>query len=152
MYLKTIKLLLIIGFFFCARSLTAEPDTSGNKLESPRVYFLKDYQYFKPMIANLRTSQNHLRTYRAKAVGFSNSTSTGKHWFIDPAFGGYFPILGYNFAEIEDSTIPMRLPGFAVFVDGSTHLLLDMNTQSSDVINTDYRIGFGFALRAPKKS
>lgn len=149
MSLRKSILLVIFYVLFYAPSPIAESDTSGYEIASTRAYFIKDYQYFKPMIANLRTSQNHLRTYWAKGVGFSNSTKEGKHWFLDPAFGGYFPFLGYNFAEIEDSTIPMQLPGFAVFVDGSTHLLLDMHTKSSDVINTDYRLGIGIALRAP---
>ena len=49
-------------------------------------YFMEDFQYFRPIVADVRTSQNHLRLYRAGEVPFSNSTSQGDHWFCRRQF------------------------------------------------------------------
>jgi len=110
-------------------------------------YFMKDFQYFRPLIADVRISQNHLRLYRAPEVPFSNSTSEGNHWFVDAGFGERFSLLGYNFSTPNQE--PLRIPGVSLFVDGASHLLIDLNTESRDVINADYRIGLGVATRLP---
>jgi hypothetical protein len=146
MFTRTIIPLVAVFCQLFASSLCAQ------KLDSRQIYFLEDYQYFKPMIANLRTSQNHIRTYLADAVAFSNSTSDGIHWFFDPGFGGYFPFVGWTFASVDDESVPLRNPGLALFLDGSAHLLLDVHTVSFDVMNTDYRIGGGLAMRVPRAS
>lgn len=153
MVLRKSFLIVMIGCLIGGSPIIAGAGAGAGieiELGSKKVYFLKDYQYFKPMIANVRTSQNHLRMYWGRQVGFTNSTKDGKHLFIDPSFGGSFPVFGFNKNEINKLTIPMRIPGIAVYVDGSAHLLLDMNTASRDVINTDYRFGFGLVGRAPK--
>ena len=108
---------------------------------------MEDFQYFRPIVADVRTSQNHLRLYRAGEVPFSNSTSQGDHWFVDGSFGERFSLLGYNFSTPNQE--PLRIPGVSLFVDGASHLLIDLNTESRDVINADYRIGLGVAVRAP---
>lgn len=112
-----------------------------------QAHFMEDFQYFKPIVADLRTSQNHLRLYRAGEVPFSNSTSQGDHWFVDASFGERFSLLGYNFSSPNQA--PLRVPGVSLFVDGAAHLLIDLNTKSRDVINADYRIALGVALRTP---
>ena len=112
-----------------------------------QAYFLENFQYFRPIIADVRTSQNHLRLYKAPAVPFSNSTSEGNHWFIDSGFGERFSFLGYSFRPPNPE--PLRNAGVSLFVDGASHLLIDLNTKSRDVINADYRIGMGLALRPP---
>ncbi len=110
-------------------------------------YFMEDFQYFKPIIADVRASHNHLRLYRAGEVPFSNSTSQGDHWFVDASFGERFHFLGYNLPTTNQE--PFRTPGASIFVEGASHLLLDLNTESKDVINADYRIGLGAAARVP---
>ena len=110
-------------------------------------YFLEDLQYFRPIVADVRTSQNHLRLYRAGGVPFSNSASQGDHTFVDASFGERFSLLGYSFPT--STREPLRIPGVSMFVDGASHLLIDLNTESRDVINADYRIGLGLAVRAP---
>ena len=110
-------------------------------------YFLEDFQYFKPIVANVRTPQNHVRLYRAGEVPFSNSTSQGDHWFVDASFGERFSLLGYGFSTTNQE--PFRSPGVSMFVDGASHLLIDLNTESRDVINADYQVGLGVAVRLP---
>ena len=110
-------------------------------------YFLEDLQYFRPIVADVRTSQNHLRLYRAGGVPFSNSASQGDHTFVDASFGERVSLLGYSFPT--STREPLRIPGVSMFVDGASHLLIDLNTESRDVINADYRIGLGLAVRAP---
>ena len=110
-------------------------------------YFMKDFQYFKPIIADIRASQNHLRLYRAGEVPFSNSTSQGDHWFVDASFGERFHLLGFSLSTTNQESF--RNPGVSMFVDGASHLLIDLNTESRDVINADYRVGLGVAVRVP---
>jgi len=141
MFIRKFLLVALLSCHFFGSAIFAQ------EVDSTLSYFLKDFQFFKPMIANLRTPQNHARFYCADAVDFSNSTKTGKHLFFDPSFGGYFPFLGWKFADIDSNSIPLRTPGVALFLDGAAHLLLDFNTASSDVINADYRIGGGIAGR-----
>jgi hypothetical protein len=113
---------------------------------SAQGYFREDYQYFRQIPADLRTSQNHMRFYFDEPLAFSNSTSQSKHLFFDASLGEYFPLIGLNFGPVE----PLRTPGLVFFVDAAAHLLLDWQTASSDAINTDYRIGAGVAFRAPR--
>ncbi|HQV30567.1 MAG TPA: DUF1207 domain-containing protein [Calditrichia bacterium] len=112
-----------------------------------RFYTMEDEQYFKPMIANIRTPVNHIRMYRDEPVPFVNSEREGKHTFWDVAFGGYFPLVGVRFGAVGDN--PMRRSGLALYVSGSAHVLQDFDAYSSDIINTDYRIGGGAVMRFP---
>ena len=89
-------------------------------------HFMTDFQYFRPIVADVRTSQNHLRLYRAGEVPFSNSTSKGDHWFVDASFGERFSLLGYNFSAPNQE--PFRIPGVSLFVERAAHLLIDLNT------------------------
>ena len=113
-------------------------------------YFMKDFQYFKPIVADIRASQNHLRLYRAGEVPFSNSTSQGDHWFVDASFGERFHLLGYSLSTTNQESF--RNPGVSMFVDGASHLLIDLNTESRDVINADYRVGLGVAVEGAIRS
>ncbi len=145
--------ILALFFAFLLFSDSSLKAQSGSALETlkSRSYFLKDFQYYKPMIADLRTPQNHARFYQADAVKFSNNDegrNDEDHIFFDPSFGEYFPIFGFNFIkETEDKA--MVLPGIAFFIAGSAHMMLDFYTVSNDVINTDYRVGVGAAMRFP---
>ncbi len=121
-----------------------------NGADGERSYFLKDNQYFKPMLANIRSPQFHMRVYRDQAVQFSNSTLSGKHTFWDVGFGGLFSMFGFSFEDKPGGHI-MAKTGLDFFLDASAHMLLDFNTLSSDVINTDFRIGGGVAMRLPDK-
>ncbi len=121
---------------------------AADSLSSKRSYFLKDYQYFKPMLANIRSPQFHTRMYRGRAVKFSNSTLSGEHTFWDVSFGGFFSLFGFNFKGKPPTNI-MERTGLDVFAEASAHTLLDFNTASSDVINTDFRLGTGITSRLP---
>jgi hypothetical protein len=114
-------------------------------------YVLADYQYFMPLMADIRKPQFYTRLYRNEAVKFSNlSTTRGHHLFWDVGYGGFFPLLGYNYKE-NAAANPMQITGWALFIESSAHMLLDFSTPSADVINTDFRIGGGLASRLPKK-
>jgi hypothetical protein len=102
------------------------------------------------MLANIRSPQFHTRVYRDRAVKFSNSTLSGKHTFWDVGFGGFFSMFGFSFDDKPVAHIMART-GVDFFLDASAHMLLDFNTLSSDVINTDFRIGGGAAMRLPGK-
>lgn len=135
-------------FLLLTTAITAQP--SMETLRS-RSYFLKDFQYYKPMLADIRTPHNHSRFYIADAVPFTNNDDgrdDSDHIFFDPSYGEYFPFLGFNFAD-ENSSEAMILPGLALFISGSAHMVLDFMTVSNDIINTDYRVGTGIALRFP---
>jgi hypothetical protein len=122
----------------------------ADSVSNERSYFLKDYQYFKPMLANIRSPQFHMRLYRDEAVKFSNSTLSGEHTFWDVGFGGFFSMFGFAFNDRPVAHI-MERTGIDFFLDASAHMLLDFNTLSSDVINTDFRLGGGIAMRLPHK-
>jgi len=109
-------------------------------------YALQDYRYFKAMLADIRRPTFHTRIYCDEAVKFSNRGVTGKHKFWDVAYGGFFPMLGYNF-EGRPAGEMMTTKGAALFIEASAHMLLDFDTPSADVINTDFRIGAGVAAR-----
>lgn len=111
-------------------------------------YVLKDEQYFKPMLADIHAPEAHMRIYRDPAVRFSNSTKVGLHTFWDVTYGGYFPFAGFYFSS-SDATNSMRKTGLNFFLSGSAQMLLDFDTASSDVINTDFRLGGGIAMRLP---
>jgi len=111
-------------------------------------YVLKDEQYFKPMLADIRAPEAHMRIYRDPAVRFSNSTKVGLHTFWDVTYGGYFPFAGFSFST-SDVNNNMRKTGLNFFLSGSAQMLLDFDTASSDVINTDFRLGGGIATRLP---
>ena len=109
-------------------------------------YALQDYRYFKAMLADIRRPTFHTRIYGDEAVKFSNRSVSGKHRFWDVAYGGFFPMLGYNF-EGRPAGEMMTTRGAALFIEASAHMLLDFDTPSADVINTDFRVGAGIAAR-----
>jgi hypothetical protein len=75
---------------------------------------------------------------RAAAAG-------GNHLFWDVAFGERAPVFGWYDVHPERSARHAR--GFQLNLDAAAFLLLDFDSQSSGVINTDYRIGFSGDLR-----
>ncbi len=109
-------------------------------------YALQDYRYFKPMLADIRRPTFHTRVYCADAVKFSNRGAARKHRFWDVAYGGFFPMFGYNF-ENRPAGKMLVTRGAAFFIEASAHMLLDFDTPSADVINTDFRVGVGIAAR-----
>ena len=114
----------------------------------PRFYHLQDNQYFKPLLADIRTPRFHMRGYRSRGLRFANSTTASEHTFWDVTFGTYFPFIGWNIPR-QASDNPMEMTGLALFIQGSAHMLLDFDTKSSDVMNTDFRIGGGVVTRFP---
>ncbi|MGH1365161.1 MAG: DUF1207 domain-containing protein [Calditrichia bacterium] len=139
MHSKKICLILILFLFCC---------TTTARTQESSFYVLKDEQYFKPMLADIRLPEGHMRLYRDDAVRFSNSTKSGAHTFWDVAYGGYFPFAGFSFTAAANKN-SMQRTGLNFFLSGSAHLLLDFDTASSDVINTDFRLGGGIATRLP---
>jgi len=113
-------------------------------------YVLKDYQYFKPLLADIRNPQFFMRVYRDQAVKFSNPATLGKHYFWDVGYGSFFPLVGVNFKNAPSAN-QMEISGATVFVEASAHMLLDLSAPSADVINTDFRMGGGLAARLPAK-
>lgn len=88
-----------------------------------------------------------MRFYYDEAVKFSDlSVTSGKHKFWDVAFGGSFPMLGYKRQDPPNHN-RMQTVGAVLFIDASAHMLLDSDTPSADVINTDFRLGAGIAAR-----
>ena len=66
-------------------------------------YFLRDFQYFKPLLADIRRPQFYTRVYYNHPVKFSNlNKNSGRHFFWDVGYGGYFPMVGYNFKNAGD--------------------------------------------------
>jgi hypothetical protein len=55
-------------------------------------------------------------------------------------------MLGYNFKDRPAGQL-MTTRGAALFIEASAHMLLDFDTPSADVINTDFRAGAGIAAR-----
>jgi len=130
---------ILIGY----SQLLAQPASND---DGAGFYVLQDYQYYKPMLADIRRPAFHMRLYADDAVKFSRLGAAGKHKFWDVAFGGFFSMLGYNFKEASAGKKITAL-GIAGFVEASAHMLLDFDTPSSDVINTDFRVGAGVAAR-----
>ncbi len=114
----------------------------GNKVAG--FYVLQDYDYFKTMLADIRRPAFHMRFYCEEPVKFTHQAAPGKHAYWDVAYGGMFPLAGYNFGGAAQKT-----SGVAAFIEASAHMLLDFDTPSFDVINTDFRIGVGVASRLP---
>lgn len=122
--------------------------------EGRKDYILKDFRYYKPMVADIRTATNMMRLYRSDPVEFTigKDADIEKHLFWDVSFGGVIPLIGYNFTDDADSGAarnPMEVTGIMMFVDASAHMLLDFDAESAAIINTDYRLGGGFAMRLP---
>lgn len=108
-------------------------------------YFLEDYQYYKPMIGDIRDPHNHMRFYRDDALTFTDSTDN-LHRLWDVSFGENFPLFGFDFSQAAQQGA-LRRPGIAFFIDGAAHMLLDFDAPSSAVINTDFRVGGGVSTR-----
>lgn len=110
-------------------------------------YLRRDFQYFRPMLANLREPHNHMRVYGGDSPEFARKDGVGLLGYWDVGFGERFYMAG-----IGDTTTtrrgPLRLSGYALFIDGSGHMLLDFDSESNAVINTDFRVGAGIAWRS----
>lgn len=115
------------------------------------LYFLEDYQYFKPMVADIRAPQLGVRHYfRDEAVPFTDrapgGTGHSRFGFFDFRYGEHFPFMGWNFDRVAPGNC-LQANGVALFLAGSAHSLLDMDTESHSVLNTDFRIGGGIQAR-----
>lgn len=122
--------------------------------EGRKDYILENFRYYKPTIADIRTSTNMMRLYRSDPVDFtvSKDAEAEDHLFWDVSFGGVIPLVGYNFTYDPDSgpaRNPMEITGIMMFVDASANMLLDFDAESAAIINTDYRVGLGLATRLP---
>ncbi len=147
---------LAFAAFAFAGNASAQMDTGAGMLCSSGTghggaYFLKDFQYYKPMIADIREPSVYIRHYwNDESVRYAQRTTAGSAGsnldFIDVGYGKYFPFLGWN-ADVEAPENCLEANGFALFLMGSGHSLFDMDTRSHDLLNTDYRVGFGLAAR-----
>ena len=129
------------------RACSDAPDHHG-------IYFFRDYQYYKPMVANIRTPSAHVRHYtNDAAVPFTNRAPDGVghsvFGFFDFGYGASFPMIGWNTGDQEPDNC-LEANGIALFLQGSAHSLIDMDTESHDLLNTDFRIGGGVAARFAK--
>lgn len=127
---------------------------SSSASEARKDYILQNFRYYKPMVADIRTSTNMMRLYRGDPVEFTvpRDAESENHLFWDVSFGGVIPLVGYNFEYDPDSGLapnPMEITGIMMFVDASAHMLLDFDAASAAIINTDYRLGLGLATRLP---
>src|SRR5882757_1832449 len=108
-------------------------------------YALQDHHYFSPPPADVNAPVFYMRLYQASPVRFTEDApgfaSGGRHLFWDVGFGDEFPVLGRDNADRPDlPRFPNTLPaGWAVFVDGDAHMLLDFSAASSAVIDTEFR-------------
>jgi hypothetical protein len=139
------RLVFLLSLLFAGQvTLLAQ---STNASCEKKFYLLRDYLYFKPALADIRRPTFSMRFYYDEAVKYSDLTVTsGKHKFWDVAFGGSFPMLGYKRQDPLNNN-RMQTVGAALFIDASACMLLDFDTPSADVINTDFRLGAGIAAR-----
>lgn len=118
------------------------------------IYFFRDYQYYKPMMANIRSPRAYVRHYAVEdPVPFTNRAPDGTDHsvfgFFDFGYGESFPLMGWNLDAQEPENC-LEANGLALFIQGSAHSLIDMDTESHDVLNTDFRIGGGLVARFAK--
>lgn len=139
------RLIFLLSLIFAGpAALLAQP---ANQPCEKNFYILRDYLYFKPALADIRRPAFAMRFYYDDAVRFSDLTRTaGKHKFWDVVFGGSFPMVGYKI-QAPANHARMQTMGAVLFIDASAHMLLDFDTPSADVINTDFRFGAGVAAR-----
>lgn len=142
--MKTIP--IVVCLLFCELSFVFSQEAEEKTVTG--FYVLKDYQYFKPLLADIRNPQFYMRVYRDQAVKFSNPANLGKHFFWDVSYGSFFPLVGCNFKSAPANN-KMEVSGATLFAEASAHMLLDLSAPSADVINTDFRIGGGLAARLP---
>ena len=114
--------------------------------EGGNTYYRKDYQYFKPPIADLRAPHTYMRVYEHRPVAFTRNQERD-HRFWDVGFGGHFAWWGYR-PEGPAPQSKLETKGIEVFWEPSAHALLDFGAQSNALINADYRIGLGVAGRS----
>ena len=110
-------------------------------------YFRQNHDYYEPMLADIRLPVHTLRYYRAVAVPFTQASKLSLHNFADVTFGETFHLFGRDYAQKAAAGGPTLVQGWAAFLEGSAHMLLDFNAPSRDVINTDYRFGAGLSGR-----
>ena len=137
------------ALFLFASSMVSTTQVFGDW----RPYWRKDNQYYTPMIADIRRTHNHMRTYSAPPVRFTNPANAlpgAEHRFWDVGLGETFSIVGVGDEDPNWNGTGMGKRfrnGVGAFFDGSAHMLLDFKAQSAAVINTDFRIGGGFMGR-----
>jgi hypothetical protein len=119
------------------------------------VYLLEDKGYFLPPIADVNIPTDYMRTYYHDPVRYTTDSYSKKRFFWDVGFGEEFFAIGRtNKTKTVSSdgtrwcyTPPdktERWPtGFAVFIDGDMHMLLDFHADSAPVLDSEFRIGGG---------
>jgi hypothetical protein len=122
-------------------------------------YMLEDKGYFLPPLADVNIPTNYMRVYLQKPVGYSTNQDRGTHVFWDVGFGEEFFVIGRQNRSKQLSADKKqwfygrpdhseRWPtGFAFFIDGDMHMLLDFNGWSAPVIDSEFRLGGGFMGR-----
>lgn len=122
-------------------------------------YLLEDKGYFLPPLADVNIPTNYMRGYLQHPVGYSTNQNNATHVFWDVGFGEEFFAFGRSnrtkqlsadrkqwfYGRPDDSE---RWPtGFAFFIDGDMHMLLDFSGWSAPVIDSEFRLGGGLMGR-----
>jgi hypothetical protein len=122
------------------------------------VYLLEDKGYFLPPIADINIPTDYMRFYPHDPVNFTTDSDSKTRVFWDVGFGEEFFAIGRNnktktvapngtwcYTPPDKSE---RWPtGFALFIDGDMHMLLDFHADSAPVLDSEFRIGGGLMGR-----
>jgi hypothetical protein len=134
-------------------------DEKSDMPEKAYWYLLEDKGYFLPPLADVNSPTNYMRFYLQSPVAYSTNPNAGLHKFWDVGFGEEFFAIGrqnrttqlsadgkqWFYGRPDDSE---RWPtGWAFFIDGDMHMLLDFSGWSAPVIDSEFRIGGGFMGR-----
>jgi hypothetical protein len=123
------------------------------------VYLLEDKGYFLPPLADVSQPTNYMRGYVAAPVAYATNVAKPHHVFWDVGFGEEFYVWGRTnrTKQITDDRTgwyyappaeTLRWPtGFAAFITGDMHMLLDFTGFSAPVIDAEFRIGGGLMGR-----
>ena len=114
--------------------------------------------FFRPLLADVRAPTFNARLYKAYPDPYTLSNAKGKDWFADVSFGGDFPLFGKRcpgimttdlsgVQELKEVKELKTQPGWAVLLDASVYSLLDFNTGSTNLVNTDFRFGLTWKWR-----
>jgi len=138
---------------------TVTQDKKSDMPEKAYWYLLEDKGYFLPPLADINSPTNYMRFYLQDPVAYSTNQGHGWHKFWDVGFGEEFFVIGRQthtkqlaadgkhwFYGRPDQT--ERWPtGWAVFIDGDMHMLLDFSGWSAPVIDSEFRLGGGLMGR-----
>jgi hypothetical protein len=137
-------------------SLTHDPacDAKGGY-----VYLLEDKGYFLPPIADVNIPTDYMRFYPHDPVKYTTDSDSKTRVFWDVGFGEeFFPFGrtnrtktrapdGQHWCYAPPDKAERWPTGYAMFIDGDMHMLLDFHADSAPVLDSEFRIGGGFMGR-----